>query len=164
LLADRACAAVTADHEAGSQPLVTLRADGLNAHAIGVLAQRDQLVTAPDLHAEVTRIVVEDLLGGCLLDEHAAQANVARLTQVQRDQREVHGVGYRNRGVLTKATEQAPIIEDVHRPADERKRLGKAGGLGQPLQHDRAHPGQVQLAGEHQAGRPGPGDHDLGVH
>jgi hypothetical protein len=36
-------------------------------------------------------MAAEDFLGGRLLDEHTAQAEVAQLPQVQRDQGEVRG-------------------------------------------------------------------------
>jgi hypothetical protein len=164
LPADRARATVTAGQVPGSQLAVPLRAVELDVHAFSVLVRSGELVTAPDLHAEFARVVVQDLLGGRLLDEQSAQAKVACFLQVQRDQGEVRGVRYPRGGAGLEAAEQAPVVEGVYRPPDQRKCLGQPCGFGQPLQHHGAHPGQVQLAGQHEAGRPGPGDNDISVH
>jgi hypothetical protein len=124
LLADHAGAAVTAGHVPGSQLAVSLWAIELDIHAFSVLVHSGELVTAPDRDAELTRILVQDFLGGRLLDEQSAQAEVADLLQVQRDQGEVRGVRHRGGGAGMEAAEQAAVVEGVHRSPDERKRLG----------------------------------------
>jgi hypothetical protein len=71
-----------------------LRAAELDIHPLSVLVHSGELVTAPDLHAELTRVLVQDLLRGGLLDEQSPQAKVACFLQVRRDQGEVRGVRY----------------------------------------------------------------------
>jgi hypothetical protein len=118
----------------------------------------------PDLDVELAGVAAQDFLGGRLLDEHSAQSEVTKLREVQRDQGEVRGARYRDSGAGTEPIEQAPVVEGIHRPPDERQRLGQAGRLGQPLKDDRAEPGQSQFAGQHEAGRPSTGDNDISVH
>jgi hypothetical protein len=68
-----------------------LRAVELDVHVGGVLVQGGKFAAGPDLHAKFMGMAAEDFLGGRLLDEHTAQAEVAQLPQVQRDQGEVRG-------------------------------------------------------------------------
>ena len=153
--AHRAARAVTADEIARTQPFPVGQLDG---HALVVLLETGHRATAPDLRAQLDRMLFE-------------QADDDRLRDAQ--QIGVRGVQARGRGLVDGGEEAAgrtlsSVFENALQQPAHRHQLDAADvqaddaderrGLGFLLQDEYPHVVQPQLGGQHRAGRPAPGD------
>ena len=150
-----AAAAVAADEVAGAQP----RAVGqLGGHPGFVLAQPGQLAAAPDLGADFDGMLGQQALGEVLRDaENVGVRGVqpARCRLCDAGERAAEGVLPAER---EEPLQQAALVHHLDAAHVQAQRTGMPARLLLFLQHDHVHAVQPQLAGQHQAGRPAPGN------
>jgi hypothetical protein len=154
--AHRAAAAVAADEVAGAQ----LRAvRQLDAHPEVVLAQSHQLAAAPNLDAELFCVLGQQAIGDRLRDSEDVRMGGV---QVARRRLGDSGEEATDRVLLAERQElvqQTALVHHLDAAGVQAERADHFRRLGLLLQHQRLHPLQLQLTGQHQPGRP-TADHD----
>ena len=138
---------VAADEVSGGHPFVPVRPAHVRGHRGVVLAQPDHLLSAADLGAELAGELVEDALEQRLGKRQHLHRGIRERGEIHvhpapREPWSRHGSGA---GRL-ESLELAPVAQQLQDlPAETaglRDRLGSA----VPLQHQRSHAGQAQLA------------------
>jgi hypothetical protein len=134
------------------------------ANSIPVLAQPDQFAATPELGAELAGAFRQQALGDRLRDgETVGVCGV----QPVRPRLDDAGEGATDLEPLTdreEPVEQAALVHHLDAANVQAERTGLRGRLGQLLEHDRSHPGQPQLAGQHQPGRSTAGNDHVDHH
>jgi hypothetical protein len=123
-----------------------------------VLAQPGQFAAAPDLGAYLDGARVKQALGDVLRDaEEVGMRGVqpAGRGLVDADDETVERVLPADR---EEPLQQTALVHHLDAPHVQAERTGMLARLRLLLQHDHVHAVQPQLAGQHQAGRPAPGN------
>jgi hypothetical protein len=158
-LAHHAVPAVRADQE---RRLDRLPPAKLDRHRVLVPGQPGDLVSWPDLDAQLGRALGEHLLDPALRHHQQVERVVRQVAQVERERAEhVPRRGPGDGPWLGQPLVEAAPVQHAHHLTDEAVGTLLGGRFGTALQDERAGAGQGELAGEHQAVGPGTRDDDV---
>jgi hypothetical protein len=160
-LAHRTAAAVAPDEVARAQVRAVRQLDG---HPVLVLAQPDHFAAAPDLGTEFEGTLVEQPLGDRLRGGEAVRVSRVqpvrpRLVDAAEETADLELLTDREEPV-----QQAALVHHLDAAHMQAAPAGPPGRLGQLLEHDRSHPGQPKLVGQHQPGRSTAGNDHVDHH
>lgn len=158
-LADRTAPAVRADQELRLDRLPPAQ---LDRHRLLALRQPDDLVPAPDVDTQLRRALGEHPLDPELRHQQRVQRVVRQIAQVERERAEWETGRRFGRGAgRGQPLIQPAPVEHADDLAHQAVRALRVGWFGEAFQDDRAHTGQGEFAGEHQAVGPRACDDDL---
>ena len=164
-VAHTAAGAVAADEVAGGHPMLPVRPAHVRGHGGVVLAQRDDLLSAADLGAELAGAFVEDALEQRLRERQRLHRGIGQAGEVHMHAAEREPGSRTGAGAgRFESLELASVAQQLQDLPAETAGLRDVSDLRLPLQHERSHAGPPQLAGQHQAGRAGAHDDHVGVH
>ena len=146
-VAHPAAGAVAADEVAGGHPVRPVRAAHVRGHRGVVLAQPDHLVAAADLGAELAGELVEHALELRLRERQRLHRGIGELGEVHVHpaEREPGSRAGSGAGCL-ESLELASVAQQLQDLPAETAGLRDVADLRLPLQHQRSHSGQAQLA------------------
>jgi hypothetical protein len=121
-------------------------------------------MAAADFHSQLGGTLFQDLLNARLRQRQKIEG-VVECGHVQGQSAEEERRGrLRNLGIPGQPLIKASPVEHRDHLTDQPVRTDLVGWLREPFQHNGTHPGQAQLAGQHQPARPTSDDHDIRNH